>query len=308
MNGRMRNRVVVSVLAFLTVLLWGSGFPFTRAIGDEISPSALVFIRCFVAALVLLIIGKICHIRKPLCRKDLMWFFLSGMMGFSVYFMFYNMGMETLTSATGCVITAACPVLTSIGVWKIYDEKINAIGWISIAAAFVGVLILILWNGLFSVNIGAVWMLGVAVVFAGYCILSRKFSEMGYTGLEIATWSAVFAAVQTLFLLPEAVTEVLNASFEANLAALYLAAFAAGVAYFLWSKAIELAERTSEVTNYMFINPLIAAIIGFLLLGEVPDMGTYIGGAVIIISVIVFSLKGSPKEKTDMENKEKEAS
>jgi drug/metabolite transporter (DMT)-like permease len=31
---------------------------------------------------------------------------------------------------------------------------------------------------------------------------------------------------------------------------------------------------------------------GFLLLNEVPDLGTLIGGTIIIFSVILFSLKG----------------
>lgn len=303
MNNRTKNRVKVNVLAFLTVLLWGSGFPFIRAIGDEISPSALVLIRCLISAAVLLAIGKVCHIRKPFCKKDLLWFFLSGMLGFSVYFMFLNMGLATLTSATGSIITAACPILTSIGVWKIYGEKINLIGWLSIGSAFGGVLILIMWNGILSINIGVVWMFGAAAVFAGYSILSRKFSEMGYTGMEVATWSAVFAAIQTIFLLPRAVSEVMDASFAANMAALYLAVLPAAVAYYLWSKAIEITERTSEVTNYLFINPLIAAIIGFMMLGEVPDMGTFIGGAVIIISVVIFSMKGSPEGELTAENR-----
>lgn len=60
-----------------------------------------------------------------------------------------------------------------------------------------------------------------------------------------------------------------------------------------------MAERTSIVTNYLFINPLIAAVIGFLLLGEIPDMGTFIGGAIIIISVVVFTLKGDPDRLDD---------
>ena len=35
----------------------------------------------------------------------------------------------------------------------------------------------------------------------------------------------------------------------------------------------------------------------FFLLGEVPDAGIYIGGAVIILSVVVFSLKGERRRE-----------
>ena len=52
------------------------------------------------------------------------------------------------------------------------------------------------------------------------------------------------------------------------------------------------AEKTSEVTNFMFVTPLLSTIMGFMILKEVPNAGTFIGGAIIIASIIVFNLKG----------------
>ena len=40
-----------------------------------------------------------------------------------------------------------------------------------------------------------------------------------------------------------------------------------------------------------------ASVLGFIMLTEVPDMGTIIGGVIIIASVVVFSLKGVPGSK-----------
>lgn len=293
-SGSGNNKIKVNLYAFLTVLLWGSAFPFTRLIGDGISPYSLGLIRCVLAAALLLAIGKAGRIRKPFCRRDLLWFFLSGILGFSLYFIFFNMGLETLSSATGSIVTAASPILTAIAVFRLYDERINLIGWISIACAFGGVAVLLLWNGVLSINIGILWMFLCALVFAGYSVLNRKLSEMGYTAMEAVTYSAVFGAVQMLIFLPGTVTDLAAADPAAILCALYLGVMPSAAAYYFWSKAIVLAERTSEVTNYLFVNPLIAAVIGFLMLREIPDMGTFLGGAIIIISVVVFSTKGNP--------------
>ncbi|MBR5590256.1 MAG: EamA family transporter, partial [Anaerotignum sp.] len=76
------------------------------------------------------------------------------------------------------------------------------------------------------------------------------------------------------------------------IALLYLGAFPSATAYFLWGKAMSFAERTSEVTNFMFVTPLLSTIMGFIILREVPNAGTFIGGAIIIISIIVFNLRG----------------
>ena len=72
----------------------------------------------------------------------------------------------------------------------------------------------------------------------------------------------------------------------------YLGAFPSAAAYFFWGEAMSYAERISEVTNFNFVTPLLSAVMGFLLLKEVPNAGTFIGGAAIIASIIVFNKKG----------------
>ena len=295
----MSNKLKTHFFGFITVLIWGSGFPFTRFIGDEIPPYALAFIRCFLAAVVLVIIGRRCKMRKPFSRRDLGWFFLSGICGFSMYLICFNKGLETLNSATGSIITAIAPILVAVAAMKLYGERINITGWVSIFCAFAGVVVLLLWDGILSVNIGALWMIVTATLFAGYTLLTRKLSKAGYTDIEVTTYSAIFGAIQTLPFAPGAVRAMGEASMAANISAVYLGVAAGAVAYYTWSRGISIAERTSEATNYLFVNPLIAAIIGFMMLGEMPDMGTYIGGAMIIASVVVFSLKGSPDSVED---------
>ncbi|MDD7130597.1 MAG: EamA family transporter, partial [Firmicutes bacterium] len=84
----MSDRLKVNVFAFITVLFWGSGFPFTRIIGDQISSLNLGFVRCSLAAAVLLAIGLVTGIRRPRSLKDCGWFVLAGATGFSIYFIF----------------------------------------------------------------------------------------------------------------------------------------------------------------------------------------------------------------------------
>jgi len=45
----------------------------------------------------------------------------------------------------------------------------------------------------------------------------------------------------------------------------------------------------------MFLSPLLSALMSFILLREVPGMGTFIGGAVIIGGLLLFNLKGQKK-------------
>mgnify|MGYP000868489252 CR=1 FL=1 len=181
-------------LSFLSVFLWASAFPLTKVAQQQFTSIPLGFLRCTVAAIFLIIIGKCCHIRLPQ-KKHIPLFFVSGGLGFTGYMITFNTGILTLTSATSSIIIAVTPILTAIVASNLYKEKIKPIGWAAIAAAFIGVLILLLWEGVFSINIGLIWTVGAAIVFCGYNIMTRKLSAMGYNALEIVTYSMICGAI-----------------------------------------------------------------------------------------------------------------
>ena len=278
-------------LSFLSVFLWASAFPLTKVAQQQFTSIPLGFLRCTVAAIFLIIIGKCCHIRLPQ-KKHIPLFFVSGGLGFTGYMITFNTGILTLTSATSSIIIAVTPILTAIVASNLYKEKIKPIGWAAITAAFIGVLILLLWEGVFSINIGLIWTVGAAIVFCGYNIMTRKLSAMGYNALEIVTYSMICGAILLGFWAEDGLHQLAGASMSHIIALIYLGALPSATAYFTWGKAMSYAERTSEVTNFMFVTPLLSTIMGFIILHEVPNAGTFIGGAIIIISIVVFNLKG----------------
>ncbi len=287
----MINKQKVWGLGFLTVFLWASAFPLTKIVQEHFTSNPLGFLRCGIAGILLLIMGKCTHIHKPK-KEDIPWFFLSGGLGFTLYMITFNTGIQTLTSATSSIVIAITPILTAIAATKLYNEKIRPLGWLSILMAFIGVLILLLWEGVFSINIGLVWTISASLVFCGYNILSRRLSQKGYSSLEIVTYSMLCGTILLGFWSFEGFRQLASASPKHILALIYLGAFPSASAYFFWGKAMSFANRTSEVTNFMFITPLLSTIMGFIILKEVPNMGTFIGGALIIFSIIVFNLKG----------------
>lgn len=287
----MSQKLKVHILGFFTVFLWASAFPLTKVAMAHYTPNALGFVRCTVASIFLVIMGILNHIRKPQ-KKDILWFFLSGGLGFTLYMITFNTGIQTLTSATSSIIIATTPIMTAVVASKCYGEKITNLGWFTIVLAFVGVLILLLWDGVFSINIGLIWTMGAAIVFCGYNILNRKLSSMGYTALEIVTYSMVCGTILLAVFSLHGLAQVITAEPKHILSVIYLGVMPSAMAYFLWGKAMSLAEKTSEVTNFMFVTPLLSTALGFMMLKEIPNMGTFIGGSIIILSIILFNLKG----------------
>ncbi|WP_446897658.1 DMT family transporter [Clostridium sp. LBM24168] len=288
----MNQKLKINIMALFTVFLWASAFPLTKVAMMHYTPNSLGFIRCSVASIFLIVIGIFNHIRKPQ-NKDIFWFFLSGGLGFTLYMITFNTGIQTLTSATSSIIIATTPIMTAVVASRFYGEKIKKLGWLAIMLAFVGVLILILWDGVFSINIGLVWTIGAAIVFCGYNILNRKLFSIGYTALEIVTYSMICGTILLTIFSMQGVAQTITAEPENIISVIYLGAMPSAIAYFLWGKAISLADKTSEVTNFMFVTPLLSTVLGFILLKEMPNIGTFIGGTIIILSIFLFNLKSN---------------
>ena len=295
----MSNKIKSYLFAVAAIIFFASSFPFSRFGLKHFSPEALGFLRCALASIALLIIGKFNKLRAPFKLKHIGLFFLSGALGFALYLIFFNIGLRSITAATGSIIIATTPIMTASAASIIYGEKISKAGSISILTAFCGVLVIILWEGILSVDIGILWTMLAAVSFCGYNILSRKLAKMGYTSIEIVTYSVICAAIILSPFCIEGYKELISADFKYIGSLLYLGIFTSALGYFFFNKGIEIAEKTSDVTNFIFVNPLIASLLSYLALGETLNAGTAIGGAIIIASIIVFALKGEQKKAAD---------
>ena len=291
MESNLKSKYKVQILGLTTVFFWGSAFPITKIAQEQFNSTSLGFLRCGVAAIFMLILGCFSHIKKPK-KEHLPLFIFSGATGFSLYMIFFNTGLLTLTAATSSVIIALTPILTAIGATFIYKEKINLSGWLCIISAFIGVLILLLWDGAVSINVGLLWTIMGAFVFCFYNLTGKNLIQQGYTSVEIVTYSMVFGCLLLSFTVIDSIKQLSTASPTQFLSILYLGIFPSAIGYLLWSRAMSFAEKTSDVTNFMFVTPFVSTIIGFVFLNEVPNISTFIGGTIILVSILIFNLKG----------------
>lgn len=280
----------MNIYASLTILIWATAFPVTRMIGDQIDQYALALIRCVSASVLLLAIGAFNKISIPKDRNTWIKIIVAGVCGFAIYIVVFSLGLHSITSATSSIIIALVPIMVAIGSRIIYKEKISISGWISIFTAFGGVVVLMCWNGVLSINAGALWTLSAAFLFFIYNMLTRELTKT-LTSLEVITYAMTVAAIALLVFVPHSIGVIQTASTSAVLWAVYLGVLPSAVSYFFWAKAMDYADKTSSVTNFMFITPILATILGLIMLHEAPDAGTFIGGGIIIASLIVFNLK-----------------
>ena len=226
-------------------------------------------------------------INKPK-KEDFITYLLSGCIGFFIYVILFTKGTGMVTSATGSIVIAMVPVFTAFLASFFYKEKLKTYQWFAIGIEFIGILVLTLMNGTFSINEGVLWLLVAALCLATYNLLQRKLTKK-YSAIEASTYSIFIGTLFLCIFLPSAIEPTIHAPIEHIIYVLILGIFSSALAYIAWAKAISMAEKTTYVSNYMFVTPFLTTILGFVMMGEIPDKATILGGTIILIGLFIFN-------------------
>lgn len=286
LNKINKTNVFVLIYAFITILLWASAFVFTKVALVSFTPEALGSVRYLFASSLLLIFAVIKKISLPKI-KDIPMFFLSGLAGFALYVYAFNEGSVSVSASTASILTSTAPIITAILAGILYKEKINKICWLTLAMEFLGIIIIALDDGIFSINKGIKWILIAALCIALYNIIQRRLLK-NYTPLESTTYSIFAGTILLTVFLKDGLMQLFKAPVLQIINIIYLGFFPGAIAYLLWVIAISKAEKVTTVTNFMFITPLLSTIMGLIVIREVPSFITIIGGCIIIGGSILF--------------------
>lgn len=275
------------IYAMITIIFWSLAYVLTRLSLQYFTPFSLGFLRYFVASCTLIIVWVVTRMKLPQ-RKDLPYFILAGALGFFFYMIAFNLGQKTVTASTGSIVIATVPLLTAFIARFVYREKMSLVQWVALIIEFAGVAALTLMNGILSFNIGLVWLFLAALALSLYNLLQRRLTKK-YTALQTSAFSIFFGTILLAVFLPVSVRQITNAPPIQWVYLVILGVFSSAIAYVSWSKAFAKAEKTSQVSNYMFVTPFLTSLFGFLMADEIPELSTLVGGGIILFGVFVFN-------------------
>lgn len=294
MRGKTQRSFTTKIYAFLAVFFWGSAFVSTKILLQTGSLSAMDLgtLRYFIAGILLVPLAYFCKVRLPKAR-DFGKFTLAGFLGYTVYIFFFNTASTVITPSTASVINAICPGLTAVFGYFIFREKISLQGVLALVVSFVGILVLSLWGGKLSLNIGVVYMLGAAFCLSAYNITQRCFVQR-YKAMEVMTYSLLSGTLLLVVFHSSSLRLLGTLNGETWGHLVYLAVFPSIISYYCWAKAMDCCRETTEVTNFMFVTPIVASCLSFLLIKEFPHTTTYVGGGLILFGMILFQKNKIP--------------
>ena len=202
----MKPRKSFHPYAITTIIFWSLAYVLTRLALQHFSSLSLGFLRYAVASVVLFAVCIIMKIRLP-AKRDIPWFIVSGTAGFFLYMIAFNTGTGYVTAATSSIIIASVPVFTALLAVPVFQEKLLMRQWAAIAVEFAGILILTMYNAVFSANIGVLWLLLAALLLSGYNLLQRKLTRT-YSALQSTTYSIFTGTILLAVFAPRSVGEL----------------------------------------------------------------------------------------------------
>ncbi|MFE0137604.1 DMT family transporter [Streptomyces sp. NPDC059037] len=199
----------------------------------------------------------------------------------------YFASVESTGLAVGTVVAMGSgPVLIALGARVALGERLGRGGVVAVAGALIGLLVLVLGGGGASVRMpGVLWGLASAAAYAAMTLLTRWWGRGGGDSSGTTVWSFAVVAV---CLLPLAAVEGLvphtAEPARMGLYLLYIAAIPTAVAYALYFAGAAVV-RSATVSVITLLEPLSAAVIAVVLLGEELTVPTVVGTLLMLGAV-----------------------
>lgn len=308
MEKTISGKTGIAYIALLIVFfLWGSVYVANGYILQSLSPIELACCRFAVAAIALG--GAVVRLRTSRPRKEKIhvekkdWktFLRIGFIGYFFSIECAMLSIQWTGASMASLINSLNPVIISVFAAFFLKEKLTVKKIFCLALGLLGVLVV---SGGPSAEpgqlTGVLWGMGSITTWAWAVMYVRRLSDR-YDALMI---TFLVITISLLFHIPTAAIEVAVKGMPVIHPMTVICIFYSGICgtaipQFLWSFAL---SKLPASTCSMFypLMPVFSALLGVMLLGESLSSRFFVGGAMIVSTVIISCLpdkRGSREQK-----------
>ena len=273
-------------------LIWGASFLFIAVAATALPAVAVAFIRMVIGAVTLFVIIKVKGYKIPTDLHTWLLFLAGGAFMSAVPFTLFAYAETHVTSALAGIVNSTTPIATVLAILIAFrGETVTRAQWFGLGIGVLGSMILIaVWQGFGENELLPVIALFVATICYGFggpfirrYIEPKKLpTEVGAFG-QVAGGALIILPIY-LFFTPEKVIGTID--IWVVLSMLALGALGSGIAYVAYYDVLKVAGSTVASTITL-VTPVVAVLLGVLVLGEGVHWYEPVGGAVIVFGAAV---------------------
>ncbi|MER2006466.1 MAG: DMT family transporter [Psychrobacillus sp.] len=287
-------------LAIMTVAIWGSSFAaISASLNGGFPPGHLSLYRFLIASLIFAVVAFWPGSKFKLPEKSELWkILILGWIGISLYHVCVTFGQMTISAGTAGMLIGSAPIVTTVMAVVILNERLGKVGWVGLGFGFVGIILIALGTGDSSFDISpGVFLVLIAAFATSIFFVYQKPLFKKYSAIELTAYFTWAGTVPFLFFSPGLFDTLQNATVEANLSAIYIGIFPTALAYLTWAIALS-KSNASSISNTLYAEPVVAIIITWIWLHELPSPLSIVGGTIAISSLLLVNLYGKKQRLT----------
>jgi len=281
----------------LTPLFWAGNAVVARSVVDTIPPLSLSFWRWVIALAILLPFGLPAVRRQWPIIVD-RWPSMLALAAFSVgaFNTLLYLSAQTTTALNITLVNSTIPIMVALMAWLILGDRMRPLQITGIGLAIAGVLVVVgrgNWQTFTQLSFQPGDLIMVAAVFCWglFSVLLRRQA----VPLEPIAFLTTQVALGVLVILPFYLTDLLliSGGFEPSLeiapTLLYVAIFPGILAYAFWNNGVH-RVGPAKAAMFMYLNPVFAAVLAGLFLGERLSI-FHLAGAVLILLGLLLTTR-----------------
>ncbi len=279
--------------------MWGSSYLFIKIGVETLPPLSLVLLRVLVGLAILLAVVAVTRTPLPRDARTLAHLAVLGAVNIAIPFWLITAAEQHISSGLAGILQSTAPFFTLvIAAAFIHDERITPGRLAGIGLGFLGILVLSAEN---IADLGSA--LGIERLLAELAVVGASLAYgIGNTyarrnlrstrPLVLSTgqvgWAAVWVGVLAL-VADGGVT--LPAVPEATFSVLWLGAIGTGFAYLVFFRLLT-GWGPTRASLVAYLLPVVAVILGVVVLGETVDAFFLAGAVLIVAGVWVVNRRG----------------
>lgn len=292
----MDNKKKALILTILAGVLWGSSFPAIKIGLKYIDPYMFVFLRFFVASIIMFFILLLTKkLDFKLGKKKIIWFL--GIINGIAYLLQY-IGMNYTTASKSSLLVNLSAIWVAILSPIILKEHLGNKKILGIVLSALGVFLITTNLNFSTLSQGMIWgdlmVLLSGIIWALFTVCNKKFITDTKNIFQFTAWILFITVLPLIPFIPLSSNVSLSLPIEAWLAIFYTAIFCWIIPFNLWIRGLKYISTVTS-TIILLTEVMVAMIISTIFLKEMLTIISSIGAFIIILAIVLASQNDNSK-------------